>query len=129
MMVKIDVAPSRDEDVLTLSARLSELAGQACGHIALDLSVVEEFSTAWMKTLADLSRTCRELGGELEMAGMCPIAEKVLNDTRRLQSGPVRRRRRREDERDRAVAGGWNGRDRRGRPAAVSPPARLKVPS
>lgn len=91
-LVTIDIAVARDEDVVSLAGRLRELAGEARGNVKLNVSVLEEFSTAWICALADLSRICQELGGSLSMEGMCPRARDVLEDTRKLHSGTMRRR-------------------------------------
>lgn len=90
--IRIDLAPMRDEDVVQLSACLQEIAGKSRGRLAIDLSAVEEYSTAWMKALSDLDHACSQLGGELKFEGMCDRARRVYQDTRRLQHKPLRMR-------------------------------------
>ena len=102
--VRIDVAPVRDEDVVSLSHRLTQIAGQSRGQLMLDLSSVEEFSTAWMRALSDLANACTTLGGELRFHGMCGKARKVFDDTRRLQHKPLRMREMTRDMRSMARA-------------------------
>lgn len=91
-MIRLDVAPWRDEEVVSLSGRLRELAGFAQGNVTLDLSMVEEYSTAWYKALADLATMCHQLGGQLQLVGLCPKAAKVFEDTKRLHTATGRLR-------------------------------------
>lgn len=91
-IVTIDVPVIRDEDVVSLSGRLRDLAGKAKGNISLNLSVLDEYTTAWIKALADLSSMCASLGGALNLENMCPVAAKVFSDTKRLHHGTTRRR-------------------------------------
>lgn len=90
--ITLDVPLYRDHEVVTLSARLSDIAGEARGQLTLDISILEEYSTAWLRALSDLTDLCNQLGGMLRIEGMCPQASGTLSETRRLHNSGVRRR-------------------------------------
>jgi anti-anti-sigma regulatory factor len=90
--IRIDVAPVIDSDVTRLASRLRSVAGQSRGQIALDLTAVEQYTTAWMTALSDLASVCTSLGGKLLIEGMCPRAQRVFDETRRLHYKPLRKR-------------------------------------
>lgn len=121
-MIRLDVAPWRDEEVVSLSGRLREVAGFAQGNVTLDLSMVEEYSTAWFKALADLTTMCHQLGGQLELVGLCPKAAKIFEDTKRLHTATGRLR----------PASSTSTRDARVQSQPTSrtaaPPPRLNIP-
>ena len=102
--IRIDLAPMRDEDVVCLAAKLQEIAGKSRGRLSLDLSAVEEYSTAWMRVLSDLAHACSSMGGELRFEGMCDRAKRVFQDTRRLHHKPLRMRELTREQRGRAAA-------------------------
>ena len=100
-LVRVDVPPTRDEHVLTLAHRLSELAGSAAGRLALDLSVVEFYSWTWIRALIDLSSRCADMGGELRLEGLNPDGQRLMKANKTMistgRTRPQRPARRRDD--------------------------------
>lgn len=84
-LVRIDVAPWRDEHVNGLASRLSEIAGHAAGRVTLDLSVVEDYSWPWIRSIIDLAAICNSMGGELKIQGMNEEGKRLLKANRTLQ--------------------------------------------
>jgi hypothetical protein len=95
-LVRIDVAPFRDEHVNTLASRLADIAGQASGRITIDLSMVEDYSWPWIRSLLDLSIICADMGGELNIKGMNDQGTRLMKANRTL-SRPVQAYSRRPD--------------------------------
>ncbi len=114
--ITLDVPVSRDQDVVSLADRLTDLAGDCRGQLTLDVSILDEFSTAWLRTLSDLTTLCNQLGVDLRLEGMCPKAKDTLHTTRRLHNAGVGRR---YDHR--AVPGTIAPASRVGPPTANSP--------
>lgn len=70
-----------DEQAQALAPALRDIATQSNGRMLVDLAGVGRFSCAWINTLIELTRACRELGGELVVVNVHPKAKQLLRSS------------------------------------------------
>jgi anti-anti-sigma regulatory factor len=68
-------------ELAQLHNQLNDLARKVQGNIALDLTLVKPLNCAWINSLIDVHHGCKNLGGQLVIAGMPPDAADILRTT------------------------------------------------
>lgn len=68
-----------DHDVPNILSPLASVARAHRGRCALDMSHVPNFSCAWLNALVALSHHCRQLEGQLAVAGLTGSTTRLLN--------------------------------------------------
>jgi anti-anti-sigma factor len=79
-----------DEHTPMLRAAAEEAAACFSGRLALDMSMVNDFTCAWINALLELDRRCWEHGGQLCLFGLRRELHDVLRQTGLDQSLQVR---------------------------------------
>lgn len=79
--VTLAAADLNHRELGQLLSHLQDLARKVQGNIALDLVMVRPLNCAWINGLIDYHHNCRELGGQLVIAGLPPDAADIMRTT------------------------------------------------
>lgn len=70
-----------DDQAAALAPSMRDIALQSGGRMLIDLAGVGRFSCAWINALIELTRTCRNMGGELIVVNVQSKAKQLLRSS------------------------------------------------
>ncbi|MBX3410295.1 MAG: STAS domain-containing protein [Phycisphaeraceae bacterium] len=76
--VRIDCPALRERQAYALTDPLLGLADRAQGRVTIDMTKVAAFCCAWLNVMVELSKRCKQRGGELIITGLNQQSEHML---------------------------------------------------
>ena len=81
-VARISIASMKDRQAAALQAALLSLAADRHGRLALDCSLLKDFTCAWINAILEVTKVCRSAGWDLAIFGLTGPARDILRATR-----------------------------------------------